>query len=249
MKKISTIVCAVVLVVSMLAFSACNFMIGGESTWEYESSDKEGTVELVSQFFEKTFANTNQVVTVKSKGEPFFTETIDGTSDHVVYDGASTETYSFINEEGYIYAMAFASSSEEDSDTSKSYWVSKDYYDSGYFAYKFYVTVFELLPEEGITFNCKVSGKGTIGENDEQSDSTSTLTLEVKNGDVGSITITATSKNDLVESVSYSQTAIDDNGETVNSNLLLTFEYGSASVTVPDLSDWYKNPNYDEIDE
>ena len=65
-----------------------------------------------------------------------------------------------------------------------------------------------------------------------------TKTFELKKGDEGSIVINATSKNGLVDSLTYTYTYTED-GTTENQNLTMTFEYGSASVTVPDITGWY----------
>ena len=221
MKKGKALLAVLLVSVLALALCACGVEVGGEETWEYTAEDKEATVQLFNDFFEKTFTNTNQVVTVKSGEEQIFVETIDGTSDHASYATTGAEVYSFINGDEYIYAMS--------ADGSEYYMVSEDYYNSGYFAYKSHLDMFEMLPEEGLTYSCKVQGskKGDEG--------TSTLTLEIKNGEDGSIAITASAKNDLVENVVVTR---NEEGTTTTSTFDIV--YGTASVTVPDISDWYK---------
>ena len=200
---------------------ACSASIRGEETWEYTAENKDSTVQLFNDFFEETFKNTNQVVTVKSGEEQIFVETIDGTSDHASYATTGAEVYAFVNEDEYIYAVS--------ADGSEYYMVSEDYYNLGYFAYKSQIDLFEMLPEEGLTYSCKVEGskKGEEG--------TSTMTLEIKNGDEGSITITASARNDLVENVVVTR---NEEGTTTTSTFDIV--YGSASVTLPDITDWYR---------
>jgi hypothetical protein len=61
------------------------------------------------------------------------------------------------------------------------------------------------------------------------------MTLEIKNGDEGSITITASARNDLVENVVVTR---NEEGTTATSTFDIV--YGSASVTLPDITDWYR---------
>ena len=158
---------------------------------------------------------------MKSGEEQIFVEAIDGTSDHASYATTGAEVYAFISGDEYIYAVS--------ADGSEYYMVSEEYYNSGYFAYKSYLDLFELLPEEELTYSCKVEGskKGDEG--------TSTMILEIKNGEDGSIAITASAKNDLVENIVLTR---NEEGTTTTSTFDIV--YGTASVTVPDISDWYK---------
>ena len=220
--KNAKILLAISLVLAMVfALCACSVELGGEETWEYSADDKEGTVQLFNDFFAETFKNTNQTVTANSEGKDQFVETIDGTSDYATYSESGAETWSFIKDDEYIYAMT--------GEDTKYYTVSEEYYGYGYFAYKRNLDFFDMLPEEGITYSCEVKGSSKDGS------SNSTLTLEVKNGDEGSITINASSKDDLVDTITLSST---QEGATVNTTM--TIVYGSASVTTPDISDWPK---------
>ena len=221
MKKGKALLAILLVSVLALALCACGVKIGGEETWEYTAEDKEATVQLFNDFFEKTFTNTNQVVTVKSGEEQIFVETIDGTSDHASYATTGAEVYAFINGDEYIYAMS--------ADGSEYYMVSEDYYNLGYFAYRSQLDVFDMLPEDGLTYACKVEGSKNGDEG------TSTMTIEIKNGDEGAITITASAKNDLVENVVVTR---NEEGTTATSTFDIV--YGSASVTLPDITDWYK---------
>ena len=220
MKNAKTLLAISLALVMIFSFCACSFELGGEETWEYTADDKEGTVQLFNDFFEETFKNTNQIVTAKSNGQDYFVETIDGTSDYAVYSTTGAETWSFIKDGEYIYAMT--------GEDSSYYMVSEEYYGYGYFTYKRSIDLFDMLPEEGLTYSCESKGSAKDGN------STSTLTFEIKS-DEGSITINASAKDGLVETVNISST---QEGTTVNTTM--TIVYGSASVTVPDISGWSK---------
>lgn len=219
-KTLLTISLALIMAFSLLA---CTIQSGGDETWEYSADTKEGCEELFNDFFKETLENTNMIVTMKGNGNPVSTETIDGTSDYITYATTGTETYSFIKDEEYIYAMT--------GDDSNYYMVGKDNYDYGYQVYKHSLNIFEALPEEGATYSCEVKGGTTDGN------STNNLTLEFK-ANVGSIKFEASSENDLVKTITI--TRIEE-GQTYITDM--TIEYGSASVTVPDISDWYKQEN------
>ena len=226
MKKAVTLILSAVCVISILALSACDITLSGTETWDNSADDREGTVALFEEFFEDTFKNSNQVVTAKSADEEIFVETIDGASDYLVYTNG-VKTYAFVDGNDYYYAMC-----SEDSNT---YWVDETYYGYGYCVFRNYLGIFEALPDdEDLTYSCNVKGEGTLGENDKNT-STSTLTMEIKNGEAGSITITANAKNNLVESCTYTHT---EEGET--QIITFDFAYGSASVTIPDITDWEK---------
>ena len=220
MKNAKTLLAITLTLVMVFSFCACSFELGGEETWEYTSDDKEGTVQLFNDFFEETYKNTNQIVTAKSNGQDYFVETIDGTSDYTKYSTNGADTWSFIKDGEYISAV-----SGEDS---SYYMVSEEYYGYAYFAYKNSFNIVEMLPEEGLTYSCESKGSAKDGK------SNATLTLEIKS-DERNITINASAKDGLVETVNISST---QEGTTVNTTM--TIVYGSASVTVPDISGWDK---------
>ena len=221
--KITKIILSITLALVMtLALCACSFELGGDETWEYKANNKEGSVQLFNDFFEKTFANTNQVVTVKSGDETLYVENIDGTSDYVSYAASSNDTWSFIKEGEYIYAM--------NGEDTNFYMVGETNYNYGYFVYKSTISIAEKVPDgEGVTFNCESKGSSKDGKG------SATFSLEIKNGDAGSIKITASSKDDLVETITFTFVS-----EGNTSTVTMTIVYGSASVTVPDISGWIK---------
>ena len=219
--KNTKILLAISLVLAMVfALCACSVELGGEETWNYSADNKEDTVKLFNDFFEKTFKNTNQTVTAKSNGQDYFVETIDGTSDYTKYSTNGAEAWAFIKDGEYISAIT--------GEDSSYYMVSEEYYGYSYFTYKNIIDIFDNLPEEGLTYSCESSGSSK-GDN-----STSTLTYEIKS-DEGSVKVSASAKDGLVETINISNT---QEGTTMNTTM--TIVYGSASVTVPDISGWSK---------
>ena len=225
-KRILAIVLAAVCVLSVLALTACEFKIEGDETWSYSAEDKEGSVQLFSNFFEETFKNTNQVVTITSEGKTMSVETIDGTKDCTTYTETGATAYAFVDGDKYIYAVS-------SNDIDKSYWESKDYYDMNYFVFKSRLSVLDEVPADAATFTCEVEGSGKFSEDESKQSSTETLKLSVVVSEDNKLVINATSKNGLVEKATIETTA---DGETRVS--VISFEYGSASVTIPDLSSW-----------
>ena len=222
MKKTKALLSILLTAAMLFALCACSFKLGGETTWNYDADQKDSTVELFDDFFKDTFRNTNQVVTVKNGENVIFVENIDGTSSYVVYTN-SPKTCSFRKDNEYYYAFT--------SDDAQYYMTGEEAYGYGYYAYKQYIDVLDDLPEEGLTYSCKVDGKSEDGKSE------ATLALEIKKGsDV--LTINAAAKDGLVESATISQT-MDGNSVTMT----LTFAYGSATVTIPDISDWYNASN------
>ncbi len=220
MKTLKTILAIALSLAMISALSACSIKFGGEETWEYSADTKEGCEQLFNDFFEKTFENTNMVVTTKGNGSLVSTETIDGTSDCITYATTGAETYSFIKDEEYIYALTC--------DGSNCYMVGTENYGHGYRVFKNSIDILDALPADGVTYACEVKGSS------EDGNSTNSLTLEFST-DEGSVKITAASENDLVKTVTI---VTNDGGETRTTEM--TFEYGTASVTLPDISDWEK---------
>ena len=213
MKILSAILLAVVMV---CALCACGVELGGEETWTYSAEDKEGTDELFHNFFEETFAATNLVVTADANGESMFTETIDGTSEFVDYPVSGAKTWSFIKDGEYIYALT--------GDGSNYYMVGEEYYGYGHLVYKNTIDLFEMLPEEGLTFACEVSGSAENGKSSEK------LTMSIEN-DEGTIKIDAEKEDGLVRTI----TMFRREGEN-ETTITMTLAYGAAAVEIPDIS-------------
>lgn len=222
MKQTKKLLSVLLALAMLFVCGACSIEFGGEETWEYSSEDKDGTLELYHDFFAKTFEATNQEVSVTGSREGLImTETIDGTSDHIVYSNTGAETYAFVDGSDYIYAL--------NTGDATIYWADKEYYNNGYYAYKTSLNVLDMLPEDdSLSYACTVKGESKDGN------STATLTVEVKN-ESDYFKLEASSVNDLVENVTYSRS---EDGADVT--LTFAFTYGSASVTIPDRTDWLK---------
>ena len=222
MKKTKIFLTLSLVLAMVFTLFACSLKLGGEETWESTADNKEGVISLFDGFFEKTFANTNQVITVTSGGETVYVENIDGTSDYVSYADSNNDNWSFIKDGEYIYAM--------NGEDMNYYMVGEENYNYGYFVYKSTAEIFKMVPEEdGVTFSCVVKGSKKDGK------STETLTLEVKNGDAGSLTISASSTDGLVDTIT-----IVSSQEGTTTTTTMTIAYGGASVTVPDITSWVK---------
>ena len=222
MKNVKALLATLLACAMVFALAACSVELGGEETWEYSGDDKESATQVFRNFFEGTYAASNLEVSATSGGTVQFKESIDGTSDCSEFASNGTKAYSFMNGDEYVYAV--------DGDDSQYYMTGKENYEMGRLFYKNYVDVLDDLPEDGqATFSCVVKGSKKDGV------SNATLTLEIKNGDQGSIIVTATARDDLV------QTAVMDvTDEGQNRKSELTFTYGSAKVTLPDISTWSK---------
>jgi hypothetical protein len=167
------------------------------------------------------------------KGKELFTETIDGTSSHGVYNtsgvtkSGKTDTYAFKDGKKYIFASS-------DGET-QYYMEGKKNYEIGYRAYKKYLELFDLNEAKGVTFSAKVDGK----KENEKAVSKETLKIEMKKGKSDSLTISATSEDGLVKKLTYTVNSKDAKIE--NEKITLDFTYGSAKVKIPDISKWTKS--------
>ena len=216
-KKVFSMLLALAIV---FALCACSFELGGTETWENTSEERDGAKQLYNDFFAKTFENTNLTVTTKTANDSSV-EIVDGTSDHATFTGSGAETYAFIKDGEYIYAMS----------DSEYFMTGEERYGYAYKMYKKSLDVFALLDEDpasGATFSCTVKGEKKDGV------SSTDLTLVVKNGEY-SITINANAKDDLVQSVTVVR--VDEDGSTTST---MNFQYGGASITLPDITGWTK---------
>ena len=230
-KSLFTIILGLFLA-SVMALSSCSFEFGGSGTetTDYTAEDKKGSEGLFDMFFENTFKSENCVVTVKdTNGKVQMTETVVGTS-HSNVTAEGVKTYAFIDGERYIYAMDMG-------EGMKSYFVGKEWYDMGCYSYLEMFAAFKELPDnaEGVTYACSLHEEGTFGEKEEDNTSTGTFELNIEHAN-GTMKLTATAQNGYVTTASLAV----DSGEgkyTIN----VSYEYGNASLTLPDLTDWYEN--------
>ena len=228
MKNSKAVLAIVLAFVFAFAFTACSIELGGETSWEYTADNKEGSVQLFNDFFGETFNNTNQTVTCKNGESEVYTETIDGTSSFASYKTTGANTYSFVKDGVYYYAMQ--------SENGGVYSTGEVGYNYGRYFYKTFVDILGDIPDDvsddaTVTFKCSSKGQGV--EKDGKFTGTSNFELEMTSENEGKMVISATAKDGLVEKITMNQIGGESEGE-----MTFTFEYGNASVTVPDISSW-----------
>ena len=220
--KRAIVIAAIVLIVcvmSTVALSACD-AIGFPV--ELSVTGKNDSIVLLESFFKGTLAKANTVVTVKSGDKVEYTESIDGAKNCVLFASDNSKTYSFIQDDEYITAFPAG--------TGNYYLTGKNWYDKYYCYFSDFIDTMMLIPEEDGTFAC---ASQTIDAGDKLDQSNALLTFEYASED-RSVKITAKNKNSLTQNVvieSYDQT----NG---SSTTTMTFAYDTASVIIPDISDW-----------
>jgi len=244
MKKRTLIIVAalaVLTIVAAFALSACSFKpedikISGDGQVKTEATNKEDSLTALGWFFEDTLKDTNMVVSVKSGNDVIMVETIAGTSSLLDFKTSKTQTYAFVND-GVYYSAVHADATEDTPET-KYYQTGKEAYDANRYYFRnsdvFLGSLDDIEEKEGTTFTCvyetKDKDSGTLA--DIKTETTGTVNFEVKSAE-GTATVTGTSKNGKVETVTLTIV----NGEERNV-MTFTFTYGSASVTVPDLADY-----------
>lgn len=191
--------------------------------WTFTADNLEEAKEIYDSFLYMTVYEDNMVVTVSSDDGLYLTETFDGEKDHIQYaDGE--EYYLWHDGDDYIYAAKEGNN--------KYYFNDKDTYDQYGMNFFFYVDVLSDLPTEGLTISLTSNVTGTHEEYDIIIDAT--LTLEYSYGD-RSASVTAVKEHDRV--VSLKAIYNDPDGSYF---IEVKFDqFGTASVTLPDLTDWF----------
>lgn len=205
--------------------------------FEYEANTKEEIINLFETFFNETTTHTNQTIkyTLKTvvSGVGTFVEQIDGTNNCVErnYDGDISRSYSFVLDDKYYFAQSIWDS--------KEYTVNKDKYDNNYFTYKHTVGSFKKLTfTEDISASCSLTGNGEYSKNDNNYYGNATFILDIKYNGSPFYYLKGTSKNNLINHFDYSFLNTTDHRTWIESELNVT--YGSASVTIPDISNWQR---------
>lgn len=225
MKK--TAILIITLLLCMATLASCGFIqinpgdIEGEGWIEVTADTKDDCFTLLDDFLEETLKDANVVVTVSSEDKVQFVESIVGDKSCVEQKETGTKTYAFKQDGEYIFAV--------DSEESQYYLSGEEYYNNNYCYFLFNVRMLkESIPADQATFTGKMRTEEKNGE------SNSTLTFEIT-AEGGNVNITAEAKNGLVLAVSY----IINDPTAGQRTSTLTFAYGSATVTTPDISDWY----------
>ena len=224
MKKASLIIVIVVIcLATVLATSACNFdkiieniKNSGEGTADYSADDKYHSLGILEEVLAGSLNNPNMVVTARNGDSLYFTEFVVGDKDCTVYSDTDK-----------VYAVKDGDQYKVIRTLGKSYTVGKDVYDENYCRFKqFIIKNVDEKFKDG-TFSCTRH----IEEKGEQSEGNFTFNYTGENGD--SYQIVGSERNDLVQAITI--TAKQDG---VEASLTLDFAYGSAAVTVPDITDY-----------
>lgn len=240
MKKSITLIMIALLVCvsSAVSLTSCsfNFELESEGYVEYEADGKKDSMELFNGFFEDTINSANTVVTVKSEGAVQYVESIEGAKNFVEYNTNGAKVYAFRQGDGYIVAI--------DSEGSKYIMTDKDSYDRQYCYFLSSFNMIDIIPEDQATFNCvsRVEEKETTVDGEQMIESTGTLTFDIVT-EGGTIKITAAAENGLVTTVTLT---VNDTAAGTNRTTTMTFEYGNASVTTPDVTGWADVSSPDE---
>ena len=227
MKKTITLLSILtIIIVGLFAFTACN----GEITLESEAEGKEMVLQDVKDFLEDTTKNTNYVFTAYN-GETKIV-TVTRAEDKVNYND---KQYAFIAEDN-SKRTAFV-------DEEELYIGDNEYYrdtrDSAMLMLKMYTEdAVESMPGS-LTYKDK---SVVVTKKDGSSTATFELTIEgtyltkaIK------ITTSAKAVNGLVTEIIINSEFEGEDPETFK----VYFEYGSASITLPDFSNYTEIPYTD----
>ena len=214
--------------VAVLTLTSCNFDLSGEGTFTSTDEGKEACLESIKGFMEDTLKKANYVVTTKSGDEIKEVETVSGTSGliSVKFEDDETKVYVFVKDGTYYMAS-------ENGD-SQFYLTGEKYYKNYYNHFMSAINTIESIPADSGTFTCTINVVGKFStEGGANTNTTSTMEFTYVKGE-SSLKLTATSKDNLVQSMTVEVVDAESGSRTS----VCTFEYGSASVTVPDVSGW-----------
>ena len=249
-KKIKIALCAVLAcTISVFSLTACERTNGGktsvtdssvststsvtQSIQEPSEEDFKVTFTTVTEaaeaygdFISGTLGSDNVIVTINNNGEPFLTEIIDGDKDFTEYS-YGTKDYAFTDGGDHIYAS-------DDGDI-KYYLIDDDEYNYHYDSYFFYINLFTDLSVEGVTV--ELTSEGTKKTVDDKTIVSGTMSATIAYENI-TIVVNAVKADDLITSVSTNTTFSTPEGDEVTL-FEITFEYGTAKVDIPDLTDWF----------
>ena len=221
----NTLVKMISLPIVALLMSGCSIEFDGDVSGYAESDNFQGVIDLFNGFTEDTLANTNLVATVKADNEDLLKETVVDTSHYVEYP--TIKTYSFIKDDTYYYAV--------DDEDDKYYLTGEDNYSFGVNKYADFFII-TMLDAEDVKELTTVSFYIRIDElNDD-----ATLKLEVKdsaNKD-NFLIMEGKSNKGLITSLSVDYSSVIEDSSIDRTKYDFSFEYGNASITLPDISTW-----------
>ena len=227
MKKISALLISALMAISLAACgSTAPLEAEGSGSWEVSADGREDSLQLYRDFFVETLEDANVVVTGKYDGETIYTEDIIGSTSCLV-NSIGTHMYAFKDGEESITAV-------EDGE-SKYIIKDEDYYYDYYLYFTSLMTI-KMIPEEGGTFTCVSKGQEQDKTVDGKTVTTGsgTLTFDYVSEN-GTINVTANTENGQLKTMTIT---LDDKTSNTTRVTDVTFEYGTASITAPDVTGW-----------
>jgi len=213
------------------AYGGASVEVPDTDAWDREEAEKEARYEnneaaldARDEFFDATYYSDNLVVTVEGPTTRIvesFTENID------CVDYGTHKTYAFyeeIDEDNCDTYYVF------ESEDMKYYMKNSDYFeDNIYMWYYIFIGPYDYLSDNA-DFTCDIDGD--------------TLTFKITQDGETLVTFIAEKAGEVVTSATLN-VATDDGDRVYN----FTFEYGTADVTIPDLTDFYDATPTEEVDE
>ena len=190
--------------------------------WEFTADNLEDAKDIYDDFFYLTIYDDDMIVKVYNDDGLMLTETLDGNKDHIEYTWGE-EAFAYNEGEEYIYAVKDGKN--------KYYFTDKDSYLDYSLAFEFFIDAFADIESEGLTVSLSSKGKSIPTEYSVYFDAVLTCEIQYQGW---SSSIRAVKERDKV--ISFENALTDENGTTTTR---ITFEFGNASVTMPDLTDWF----------
>ena len=209
-----------------LTYGQAQVTIPDVDTWNVVTAeDKEGSIELIEDFFGFTLSDDNLTVEYYLGEVLQYTEEIINSSDKIVFQDGTTY-YTFIKDDDVVYAYQ--------TEDEHYYYKGDDDADLYYAMYHNYfmgdINSVKDFDEEAGTFTCKVKDEYLDGV------TTSTLTFNYVS-DNESFSISATAIDYKVITATVLRTSSPDEGDP-GVKVTLDFTYGVADFEVPDLDEW-----------
>lgn len=223
MKKTKSLFIIFICLVTLFMLSSCKAKDEPKvDEWEFTASNLEDAKDIYEDFFYLSIYDDNLIVTVADDEVLLLTETIDGEKDHVKYPW-DEEYFTYKDGNDYYFAVRDGNN--------KYYFKDEDKYDEYSLAFIFYLDILSDLKTEGMTISLTSKGTSTHTEYDVLLDAKLTLEIKYENQ-----TINVTAEKVKNKVLSFISTYTDKDGSLTTT---LKFEYGTASVTLPDISDWF----------
>ena len=226
MKKVLILLLAVIMVLSAF-LTSCNNNPDEKGTEESTTAELIETVtstvkadcfQMIDNFFENTKKAEKLVVTEKRDDKVIWTQTVEGGKVSVVFGEGESVAYGYID--GYRYISAVLDKGEV-----AIYKTDLETYNAYLYYYLFSFNYLRSMSEEDVSWSCIETKNGNKSE----------LVFECTDKG-GGIKFVVNSSDGLVTDISFTSTKTG-----LESVTIMTFEYGNASVTIPEIN------NGDEI--